>query len=236
MEEYKVKLILFFSQWITVFTILVFIVHQQQEDESVTSEAMKVREGEPSDGRTRTSSQTSQSASPPAGTAGIDLPSQSATGFSDPQETGQLRLDDETEYPPLTVHNDWVKACKDIKLVKGWWVIENRNPVFPNRIKSHSRHVSLVLRIVVLDVSKTISDSSVDLRFYERVLWTVQRLYRVFYVLVRSPVFCTPSSFAVAALCKRTNISLSKILASFYKVVYSIRITSCNYIQRKIKC
>lgn len=44
--------------------------------------------------------------SPPRGDVGSDDFAQTAADFSDPQGTGNMRLDDESEYPPLTVHND----------------------------------------------------------------------------------------------------------------------------------
>lgn len=44
--------------------------------------------------------------SPPRGDVGSDDFAQTAADFSDPQETGNMRLEDESEYPPLTVHND----------------------------------------------------------------------------------------------------------------------------------
>ena len=68
-----------------------------QDDDTVTSDATKAHEGETTDDRPRTSSQTSQSGSPP-----VD--------GSDPAHAGHLRLDDESEYPPLTVHNDWTEV------------------------------------------------------------------------------------------------------------------------------
>ncbi|XP_067045364.1 WD repeat domain phosphoinositide-interacting protein 2-like [Acropora muricata] len=44
--------------------------------------------------------------SPPRGDVGSDDFAQTVADFSDPQGTGNMRLDDESEYPPLTVHND----------------------------------------------------------------------------------------------------------------------------------
>lgn len=63
------------------------------------------KEDDSQDTRARASSQTSQN-TPPLGDVGTGDFSQAAAAFSDPQGNGNLRLDDESEYPPLTVHND----------------------------------------------------------------------------------------------------------------------------------
>lgn len=63
------------------------------------------KEDDPQDTRAQASSQTSHN-SPPLGDVGTGDFSQASTAFSDPQGNGNLRLDDESEYPPLTVHND----------------------------------------------------------------------------------------------------------------------------------
>lgn len=78
----------------------------QEEDSSPTdpSPSPSNKEEDSQDTRVRASSQTSQNSSPPG--VGTGDFSQAATAFSDPQGPGNLRLDDESEYPPLTVHND----------------------------------------------------------------------------------------------------------------------------------
>ena len=43
---------------------------------------------------------------PPVTAVGASDLSQAVSSFHDPQGSGNLRLDDESEYPPLTVHND----------------------------------------------------------------------------------------------------------------------------------
>lgn len=63
------------------------------------------KEEDSQDTQTQAAPQTSQN-SPPLGDVGSDDFAQTAADFSDPQGTGNMRLDDESEYPPLTVHND----------------------------------------------------------------------------------------------------------------------------------
>lgn len=63
------------------------------------------KEDDSEETRAQAPSQTSQN-SPPTGDVGAGDFSQTAAAFSDPQGNGNLRLDDESEYPPLTVHND----------------------------------------------------------------------------------------------------------------------------------
>ena len=80
----------------------------QQEEESAPSDPSSSpsnKEDDSQDTRTRASSQTSQN-SPPLGRVGTGNFSQAASAFTDQQGIANLRLDDETEYPPLTVHND----------------------------------------------------------------------------------------------------------------------------------
>lgn len=79
----------------------------QQEEESTSAEPSSSptnKEEESQDTRGRASSQNSQN-SPPMGVGAGDF-SQAAAAFGDPQGPGNLRLDDESEYPPLTIHND----------------------------------------------------------------------------------------------------------------------------------
>lgn len=77
-----------------------------EESAPVDSNASPLnKEDDPQDTRAQASSQTSHN-SPPLGDVGTDDFSQASTAFSDPQGNGNLRLDDESEYPPLTVHND----------------------------------------------------------------------------------------------------------------------------------
>lgn len=75
------------------------------EEESASTEPSPSptnKEEESQDTRARASSQNSQN-SP---TAGVCDPTQAIAAFGDLQGPGNLRLDDETEYPPLTVHNE----------------------------------------------------------------------------------------------------------------------------------
>lgn len=75
------------------------------EEESASTEPSPSptnKEEESQDSRARASSQNSQN-SP---TAGVCDPTQAIAAFGDLQGPGNLRLDDETEYPPLTVHNE----------------------------------------------------------------------------------------------------------------------------------
>lgn len=75
------------------------------EEESAPAEpspSTTNKEEESQDARARASSQNSQN-SP---TAGVCDPTQAIATFGDLQGPGNLRLDDETEYPPLTVHNE----------------------------------------------------------------------------------------------------------------------------------
>ena len=79
-----------------------------QEEETAPSDPSSSpsnKEEDSQDTRARASSQNSQN-SPPLGVVGTGDFSQAAAAFGDPQGPGNLRLDDESEYPPLTVHND----------------------------------------------------------------------------------------------------------------------------------
>lgn len=80
-------------------------LEKPSEEESTSAElnpSPTNKEEESQDTRVRASSQNSQN-SP---TTGVCDPTQAMTAFGDLQGPGNLRLDDETEYPPLTVHNE----------------------------------------------------------------------------------------------------------------------------------
>ncbi|CAH3137779.1 unnamed protein product [Pocillopora meandrina] len=80
-------------------------LEKPSEEESASAElnpSPSNKEEESQDTRVRASSQNSQN-SP---TTGVCDPTQAMTAFGDLQGPGNLRLDDETEYPPLTVHNE----------------------------------------------------------------------------------------------------------------------------------
>ena len=105
------NLIATYSTFITNYLTRVSDGLQEDETSAETATASSSRPEEQAGSRPRTSSSPQSCPVPPgsvspAGEAAMDRFAQATGQGNVEQEIGNLRLDDETEYPPLTVHND----------------------------------------------------------------------------------------------------------------------------------